>query len=356
MFSLPEGRVTLAEVRHVMMCAHTPPSVSEKRNQENSEGRGAPRDSPDDAPLLTCHGRHGRVASAGDQAKRPPERQTREAAAVQGSRRRLTLEFMRAGHLPGLMFDHSFPLQGGKTKRTVLTHWATPSMAWASDTRFWTKWELNQLRVAQTRITRRVAGRFPTGQENWPLSPKSHGDLGQRIVESNRRPCLGQGSNGHMVALGGTRRALGSEGAQHMVLARGVVAQRLVCTRRCLRWPAGFGCSAGFVSRASEDGTHGRSGRVRLERDHSGPRCVGGTQAIVCPTHFEKDEPRRFVATPTPPPVHTTHTHGESSDKVCMFPSICTGRNSGIHLACKVNGEPRCDRRGEKCMSRVDGG
>lgn len=37
-----------------------------------------------------------------------------------------------------------------------------------SGTRFWTKWELQQLRIAQTRMTRRVVRWFPRGTDTWP--------------------------------------------------------------------------------------------------------------------------------------------------------------------------------------------
>lgn len=40
--------------------------------------------------------------------------------------------------------------------------------AWLGGTRFWTKWELQQIRMAQTRMTRRVARWFPLGAETWP--------------------------------------------------------------------------------------------------------------------------------------------------------------------------------------------
>lgn len=53
-------------------------------------------------------------------------------------------------------------------KMRVLRLSASPSIAWASGTHFWKKWELQQLRIAQTRITRRIATWFPSGTQMWP--------------------------------------------------------------------------------------------------------------------------------------------------------------------------------------------
>lgn len=41
-------------------------------------------------------------------------------------------------------------------------------LAWASGARFWAKCELQQLRIAQALVTRRISRWFPPGTETWP--------------------------------------------------------------------------------------------------------------------------------------------------------------------------------------------
>lgn len=112
-----------------------------------------------------------------------------------------------------------------------------PSIA-PSGMRVWTKCELQELCIAQAQATRRVAHGFPLGDETLLAHLRAtDGCIGERLVARHRRPAMGRGCNGHMVAVGGARgstcRARARQvGVLCLVVARGMVASSH-SLRRC---------------------------------------------------------------------------------------------------------------------------